>query len=216
MYFSYIPYIKYDEKPIKYPFSEADYTITKNFFRRYKVNDDVFSYAVFFKRYSIQDVDRLDTLAQEAYGNAFYDWIIVLTNNMINPLFDWPMSEYDLRKHVEANYENPYSDIKYYRTYEIKNSKGEVVLKENLIVDENFYNSPFKYWDTNQTITVNGSEISRPITVFEYEQEENEKKREIYLLKPRYLDSFIEEFRKNNLYKQCSDYVTAQLKKTAA
>lgn len=215
MYFSFIPYIKYDEKPIKYPFSEADYTITKNFFRRYKISDDVFSYATFFKKYSIQDSDRLDTLAQTAYGNPFYDWIIVLTNNMVNPLFDWPMSENDLRKHVESSYDNPYSEIKYYKTYEVKNSRGEIVLKERLIVDQNFYNNPFKYWNGSEVVSVNGNEVSRPVTIFEYEEEKNEEKRNIYLLKPRYLESFIEEFRKNNLYKQCSDYVTSQLKKTS-
>ena len=50
MYFSVVPNIVYDEKPIKYPFSDADRVIAKNFFRRYKLNDDVFSYAVFFNK----------------------------------------------------------------------------------------------------------------------------------------------------------------------
>ena len=53
MYFSVVPNIIYDEKPIKYPFSDADRVIAKNFFRRYKLNDDVFSYAVFFNKYAI-------------------------------------------------------------------------------------------------------------------------------------------------------------------
>ena len=47
MYFSLLPNIEYDEKPISYPFSESDFVVAKNFFRRYKVNDDIFSYAVF-------------------------------------------------------------------------------------------------------------------------------------------------------------------------
>lgn len=214
MYFSHIPYIKYDQKPINYPFSESDYIVTKNFFRRYKISEDIFSYSVIFKKYSIQDSDRLDLLAEKAYGNAFYDWVIVLTNNMINPVFDWPLSEYDLRKHVEANYEDPYSEIKHYKTIELKNSRGEVVLKDNLIVDHSFYTGKYKYWDGTRVEEVNGNSISYPVTVFDYEQEENEKRREIYLLKPKYLDSFVEEFRKLNLYKQCSDYISNQLKKT--
>ena len=52
MYFSIVPSIVYDEKPIKYPFSDADRVIAKNFFRRYKLNDDIFSYAVFFNKYA--------------------------------------------------------------------------------------------------------------------------------------------------------------------
>jgi hypothetical protein len=43
---------------------------------------------------------------------------------------------------------------------------------------------------------------------------ENEKKREIYLLKPRYLQSFVDDFRKQNLYKKSGNYVNQQLKKT--
>ena len=54
MYFSLIPDIKYDLKPISYPFSESDYITAKNFFRRYQVNPDLFDYAVFYKKYSIK------------------------------------------------------------------------------------------------------------------------------------------------------------------
>ena len=42
MYFSIIPNLAYDEKPIKYPFSESDFVTAKNFFRRYQVDPDVF------------------------------------------------------------------------------------------------------------------------------------------------------------------------------
>ena len=63
-------------------------------------------------------------------------------------------------------------------------------------------------------IEVNGSQISRPITEFEYEQTENEKKREIFVLKPDYLERFIDDFRKASLYKKSSDYITNRLKKT--
>ena len=47
MYFSITPNILYDEKPISYPFSTSDRVVAKNFFRRYKLSDDIFSYAVF-------------------------------------------------------------------------------------------------------------------------------------------------------------------------
>ena len=82
MYFSIIPDIEYDEKPIKFPFSESDFVVAKNFFRRYKISDDVFSNAVLFKTYTIEDGVRPDTLANDAYGSPFYDWVILLTNNL--------------------------------------------------------------------------------------------------------------------------------------
>jgi hypothetical protein len=212
MYFSFLPYVKYDQKPINFPFSEADYVVVKNFFRRYTLSEDAFSYATFFKKYSIQDEDRLDTLAERAYGNPFYDWIIVLTNSLVNPIYDWPLSENDLRKQLEAEYDDPYSTIKYYRTYEVTTDDGDLALQGGLIVDENFYNTQFKYWDKDQVKTLSGADVSYPVTIFEHESEKNEEKREIYLLKPKYVDAFVDDFRKNNLYKPCSAYISNQLK----
>ena len=101
MYFSLVPNISYDEKPISYPFSESDFVTAKNFFRRYKINDDVLSYAVYFKQYSIQDGQRPDYIAKEAYGNPFFDWVILLTNNMVNAQYDWPMTNYELTSVIE-------------------------------------------------------------------------------------------------------------------
>ena len=78
MYFSIVPNIQYDEKPISYPFSESDFVTAKNFFRRYKTNEDIFAKAFFFKKYTIPDGERPDALALKAYGNAFYDWVLSL------------------------------------------------------------------------------------------------------------------------------------------
>jgi hypothetical protein len=214
MYFSFIPDIEYDKKPIQYPFSESDFVVAKNFFRRYQVNPDVFSYSVYFKKYAVEEGDRLDTIAEAAYGNPFFDWVIVLTNNIINPAFAFPLSQENLRKVLEKTYDDPYSEIKYYKTYEVKNSVGTIVLKEGLVVDEKFYNSPFKYWDGSGVSQMLGSDVSTPVTIFEYEEEENEKKREIFLLKPTYLDAFLTDFRKTNLYGRSSDFINNRLKKT--
>jgi len=214
MYFSFIPNIEYDKKPIQYPFSESDFVVAKNFFRRYQVNPDVFSYAVYFKKYAIEEGERLDTIAEKAYGNPFFDWVVALTNNMINPLFDLPLSQNDLRKSLESSYDDPYSTIKHYETYEIKNNNGVTILKSGLIVDETFYSSPFKYWNGTSVENISGSTASRPVTIFEYEEQQNEKKREIYLLKPTYLDAFLSDFRKTNLYGKSSDFVNNRLKRT--
>ena len=91
MYFNSSPNIKQPLRPLKYPFSEGDYVIAKNFFKRYTLSEKVFSNVVFFKKYTIQDKDRLDLLAEKYYGDPFYDWVILLTNNMIRGVYDWPL-----------------------------------------------------------------------------------------------------------------------------
>ena len=116
MFFDIVPNIEYDEKPISYPFSESDFVVAKNFFRRYKINDDIFSYAVFFSKYAIVDGERPDSLALKAYGDPFYDWVILLTNNMVNAQYDWPMTNYEISKVLESEYDDAYNEIHHYET----------------------------------------------------------------------------------------------------
>ena len=216
MYFSLIPNIKYDSKPISFPFSESDYVTTKNFFRRYQVNPDIFDYATFYKKYSIEEGDRIEFIAERYYGDAFYDWVIILTNNFINPLFSFPLDSETLRKTVESKYgfDNAYSGIHHYITKEVKN--GDLLaLEGNLIVDKNFHNSQFSYWNGSQIISVPGNTVSSSVTNYEYEISENEKKREIFILKNIFFERFVEEFKKGNLYKESSDFISKRLKKVA-
>ena len=208
MYFSLLPNIEYDEKPISYPFSESDFVTAKNFFRRYKLNDDVFSYAVFFKKYAIVDGDRPDTLALRAYGDVFYDWVILLTNNMVNAQYDWPLTNYEISKVLESEYDDAYNEIHHYETIKI----GQFAA--GLRVDETFYNTQHKVNIDGAVSIKNGNEICAPVNVAEHFYRENEKKREIYLLKPAYFQSFVDDFRKKNLYKKDANYISQRLKKT--
>ena len=209
MFFKIVPNISYDEKPISYPFSESDFVVAKNFFRRYKINEDIFQYAVFFKKYTIVDGERPETLAEKAYGDQFLDWVILLTNNMVNAQYDWPRSNYEMYKIVEEEFDDPYSEINH---YEIRETIGRY--QAGLHVDEAFYNGTHKININGTVTTKNGNEIASPVTVAEYYQAENEKKREIYLLKPRYLDSFVADFKRKNLYKKDDNFISQRLKKT--
>ena len=216
MYFSLIPDVNYDSKPLSFPFSESDYITAKNFFRRYQVNPDIFEYATFYKKYSVEEGDKIEYIAERYYGDAFYDWVIILTNNFINPLFAFPLDSETLRKTVESKYgfDGAYSGIHHYVTSEVRT--GDLLaLEGDLIVDQNFYNSPFSYWDGTQVVTVPGNTVSSPVSNYDYEISQNEKKREIFILKRVFFDRFVEEFKTNNLYKESSDFISKRLKKVA-
>ena len=196
MYFSIVPNIAYDEKPIKFPFSKSEFIIAKNFFRRYKINEDVFSKVVFFKKYSILDGEKPDKVAQKAYGSPFYDWVVLLTNNLVNVQYDWPMTNYEMQKTLENEYDDPYSEISH---YEIKNEIGRYT--KGLHVDKTFYDGQHKLNIDGSIVTKNGNEIASPVTVMEDFMKKNEEKREIYLLKPTYFRQFVDDFKRQNLYK---------------
>jgi len=208
MFFNIVPNISYDEKPIGYPFSESDYVTAKNFFRRYKVNEDAFSYAVIFKKYSIVDGERPETVAKKAYGDPFYDWVVLLTNNVINSYYDWPISNYNISNALESEYDDPYGTIKYYETYEVGQYSA------GMRVDREFFEGTHKVNVNGEIQTLAGNLLCRPVTVAEWFTAENEKKREIYLLKPVYFRQFVDDFKKQNLYKKDANYISQRLKKT--
>ena len=225
MFFSLIPDIEYDVKPIKFPYTKSDYITAKNFFRRFEINEDIFSYTATFNKYAVIEGETPEQVAQKAYGNAFLDWVILMTNNVINPLFDWPRTDNAVRRYCEKTYIDPYSEILYYKTREIKSGTsmstdltGKTIkinaLDAGLKVDEKFYNTPFSFFDGNQVITMAGSDVCDPVNAYQHEIEENEKRREIYLLKGDYLNMFIREFTEKNRYESSSDYISQKSKKT--
>ena len=146
------------------------------------------------------------------------DWIVALTNNIINVYEDWPISNYSLQKWMESEYSDPYGTISHYEIKEdVKNSKGTIFLKKGQKVDKTFYDGNFQYnsQDVNNTIiTVAGNTISKGISIFEDETRINEAKREIYILKSEYLYEFVQDLKKQSTYKKCSAYVNKKLKRT--
>ena len=216
MYFSLIPDIKQPVRPIKFPFSESDYVTAKNFLIRYQINPDVFEFAVYFKKYSVQEGERLDTIAYNVYGNQSYDWVIALTNNLVNPLFGLPNNDDTVRKLAEKTYglDGAYSGIHHYETLEYKTPNGVVLLEAGIIVDKNYYDTPHTFNHDVGAVTLPGNQLSKAVTNIEYEYQKNEGKREIYLLRAEYLESFVKDFVEGNRYKESSNYINSRLKES--
>ena len=81
-------------------------------------------------------------------------------------------------------------------------------------MDKEFYDKQHKLNINGSIVIKNGNEIASPITVAENMYAENEKKREIFLLKPRYFRDFVEDFKKQNIYKKSGSYIQQRLKET--
>ena len=208
MYFKIVPDIAYDQKPISFPFSKSDYVVAKNFFRRYQLNQDVFSTAVYFSKYAIEDTETPSMVATKAYGSPFYDWVILLSNNLVNAQYDWPLSNYDLDKVLEKEYDNPYTEIHHYETIKIAQYPA------GMRVDKAFYDKQHKLNIDGNIVLKNGSEICGPITVAAHYATENEKKREIDVLNIGYLQIFINDLRDVVRYDKSSRYITSSLAAT--
>lgn len=220
-YFDLIPNIEIEKRPLTFPFSESQYDLAKNFFKRSKLTQSSYNYNVFFNEYQLTDNDRIDYLAYKTYGRSDLDWVILLTNNIINPNFDLPIKDNLLYDAVNKAYvdspgnqsNEPADRIHHYETLQLKNSAGQIVLAEGLKVESSFYNGTYKYFDNGLVLTKSGSEVSIPVTNFDYEKRLNDLKRKIYLLRPEYIQDFKEKFKNNLKYSRSSAYIDKNTKK---
>tara|TARA_B100001778_G_scaffold153137_1_gene125669 strand:- start:417 stop:1079 length:663 start_codon:yes stop_codon:yes gene_type:complete len=191
--------------------SSLDYIEVKNIFRRSKVRDDLQNIFTVFDKYEIPDEFRPETVAEQFYGSAELDWVVLTTANIINVRNDWPLSNRDIYDFALDKYGNELNEIRYYETKEIKDSNGKLILPEGKRVNSDF---SIRFYDTNQYVTKSGSNVVSGISNYTHELNLNTKKREIYLLKSEYLQQFLNDFRDVMVYGRSSQYVDDDLIKT--
>tara|TARA_R100001082_G_scaffold107873_1_gene82338 strand:+ start:94 stop:858 length:765 start_codon:yes stop_codon:yes gene_type:complete len=124
--------------------SSLDYMEVKNIFRRSKVRDDLQNIFTVFDKYEIPDEYRPETVAEEMYGSAELDWVVLTTANIINVRNDWPLSNRDIYDFALNKYGNDLNATRYYETKEVKDSRGKLILPEGKRVDSDF---SVVYWD---------------------------------------------------------------------
>ena len=209
-FFRELPNIEY-LSPLADRDSSLDYIKVKNLFRRVKVRDDLKKYFTVFDRITIKDGARPDQVADKVYGNAELDWVVLITAGIINVNNEWPLTSYELYNYSLEKYGALLNATKHYETIEIRDDRNRLILPKGKIVDSDFsIPNP-----SNPLTDLTGNAIRIGISYYEYETRLNERKRQIDLLKPRYLDQFLKDMRKIMKYSKSSQYVSTRLIKTS-
>jgi len=186
-YFSYLPNVQV--RTSSYRTNNVDpFKLAKNIFRRIKIRENLDDIILGFNQYTIKNNQRPDQVSLEIYGTMEYDWVVLLTNNIINLYDEWPMSEDELERYIDSEYEEEADSVHHWVTQEVKDMKGRTLLKEGRQVSEDF-----SYTRPDGTL-IPKEDIVRPISVYDYESQKNDYKRNIYLLRKEYVSGFIEEF----------------------
>ena len=191
----------------------SDYINVKNLFRKGYLRNDIFQDLTFFTKYQVKGDDRPDNVAYSLYNDASLDWVILLSNNIINVQNEWPMSQADLDRYLLDKYGNHEAlyGTHHYETQEVKNSSGVTIVKEGLTVDSDFSVTFYDYMmDSLET----KSNITTAVTNYEYEMEIENDKRNIFVLKSRYLNVVKDDLEEIMTYKEGStEYINETLKK---
>jgi hypothetical protein len=205
-YFRFLPDIQYIS-PFESRQSNDEYVLAKNLFKRIKISDDGSGAAFLFNKYVIEEGERPDTVSAKVYGNSNYDWLVIVAAGIINQRDEWPLSSQELYEFSLNKYGNDLTAIKHYRTTEVKDSNGRLILPAGQVVDQNFTISN----PDNPLSTLNPVE---GLTNYEYEYELNNEKRTINMIKPEYRLQIVTELANLFQYQpDTSQYVDAFLKK---
>ncbi len=188
--------------------SSSDYVESTNIFKRGKIRDDFFQVAATFDKFSIRGDDRPDNVAQILYGDSDLDWIILLSNNILNVRDEWPMNGMDFQRYIDNNYSpEQLAEVHHYETFERRDPEGKLLQQGGLVVDGND-TFTYSYRGINYTETGTTS-----VSYLEYETQKNDAKRNIFTLKSMYIDTILEDMRDILTYEDSSQYINRKMKK---
>ena len=231
-YFRNLPDILY-QSPLPHKVSTQEFIQIKNIFRRSKVVDYVNDNITLFQKYILEDGDRPDSVAEALYKDPELDYVVVIVAGITNINHQWPLQDFQMYDFALSKYgtEAKMNDVHHYETYEIRDSQNRQILPPNLIVDKDFtidgsslrfgnnrfivYNQTgAEQLDDKKKYTILTDNIARPVTNFKFEIDQNEKNRKIDVLKPSYLQTFINDLRDVLKYSKHSSYISRNLATT--
>jgi hypothetical protein len=173
-----------------------------------------------FYKYTIKDSDTPEIIASKFYDNPERHWIVLLFNDIIDPQFDWPLKSDTLITYINNKYSangannspTPQTGIQWALDtdnvesyYKIVTRKLSGINVDNKTIVEKIKIDATTYTNlsvTTRTLTLkNGKTVTESVsktkqTYYEYEVESNDLKREIKLLKPEFVPSVVEEFKR--------------------
>lgn len=154
-----------------------------------------------FYKYSVQDGDTPEIVAEKYYEDPYRYWVVLLANQLLDPLWDWPLKYNDLIDYIISKYGSEEAAKLQVHSYEkittqVENTSGKVTTFTNEI-SETDYNSLMISSSTYTlpngatcTVTVN----KRIVDKYTYETEANDSKREIKIMDSVYVGQLEKQF----------------------
>ena len=169
-YFSQFPLMAYDMAGNK------QYKLLPNILRRVKLRSGIRSGSFLFDNYDVKDGERPEDIAFKYYGDPELHWVVLMTNNITDRYYQWPLTQPQFQEHLKDKYGAGNEDAVHH--YEITQTSG-----------------PTSSRDYSHMVECNSDEDNPSIiSNRDYEQRKQDEYRQIRLLDPRFLDTFVEEF----------------------
>ena len=175
MYFASFPKIKYDSV------GQGNPKIVTNLLRRVAIRTKVKDNTMLYDTYDVKNGETPESIADKLYDNPELHWIVMMVIDITDRYHQWPMMEQQFNTYVNEKYDNP-DGIHH---YEISQDSGDTSTKIEVYANEALYTGDTDFYSSATAITNR-----------EYEESEQDKKRKIRLLDPRFVDQFTDEFKR--------------------
>jgi len=139
--------------------------LVKDISRNVRIRNEILANISLYDEYDIHDGDTPEIISEKVYGSPQYHWVVMLCNDKYNYIDDFPLPTYDLEQHITTKY----GAANVYSTHHYIDSAG------------NWVDS------TNAQAT--------SVSNYQYEMDENEKKRRIKLISPTLLQIILKNFK---------------------
>lgn len=174
-YFKPFPTVRYSQK------KNNNFELLTNITLRYKIKELVKQKKSIYYDYVIKDSDRPDIIAYKYYEDESLDWILFIINDIVDPYYDWPLSQQAFDSYMKSLYGSTSSaktTVYEYRkiiTPQSVRTDGSVIPKRTVVVDLNTFNS----------LVATDRET---IYAYDYHLEKNDDKRKIKILDKRFVN----------------------------
>ena len=163
---------------------DSDYLLVKNIWRRAQILVEYKSQVTLFTEENVRDGERPEDIATRLYRNPFYNWTILVINDITDVYSQWPKSVQQLQDFINDKYDNPMA-TKHHVTTEVKDANGNIIVPAGKVVASNYQISYY-----NGSTTVTATPVAS-VTNATYETELNSKKQNIQVVKPELIEDFV-------------------------
>ena len=153
-----------------------NYKLVTDLWRRIKIRDKIKNEASLYSEYFVTNGERPEQIAHKHFGSTELHWVVLITNNITDAFYEWPLSFSAFENFVKDKYDNP-DAIHHYE--KVQSSGAQTSIDNSHLIE------------CNSTDTGAQSVSNR-----EFEQREQDRISRIKLLNPAYLPIMIEEFEK--------------------
>jgi hypothetical protein len=152
----------------------------------------------YFETYEVTDGETPEETSYRFYGTQLLHWLVLMTNNILDPRYNWPLSEQQLLKFVESKYggeKNLFTPNKAF------NPKGYQIETFFILTEDSTHKNPkrllLETGETNQPLAYDYSANTTTFqTNYEIEQIKNESYRNIKILKPSVVQDVVSTYTK--------------------